>query len=245
MTSRHAAEDGVTGEGTARRLILWDIDGTLIKTGPVGEEVFVRALVRALGTPPSQRVQMSGKTDPQIILEYLALAAVADPDHWLSPILGHLEAETAQARPLFAERSRVLPGVLELLPALHADARFLQSVLTGNIRPNALVKLGAFGLERWLDLEVGAYGSDDHDRCGLVPIALARATRVREVSFEPEQVWVVGDSANDLACARAAGARCLLVATGRAGLDELSQLGATATLADLGDVDAVVRLLAE
>jgi phosphoglycolate phosphatase len=223
--------------------VLWDVDGTLLRAGDIAASVFDRALVEVLGSAPAGRVLMSGKTDPQIVLEYLALAGVADPEQHLNPILARIETELGSARHLIAERGRVLPGVARLLPRLHADPRVLQSVLTGNLAANALVKLSAFGLDRWLDMAVGAFGSDHADRCELVPIALERVERLRGRSFAPSDVWVVGDSANDLACARAVGARCLLVATGRPAREELDRLGADAVLADLSDVDAVLGLL--
>jgi phosphoglycolate phosphatase len=146
----------------------------------------------------------------------------------------------------------VRPGVPEVLAGLTGagasagagGGRVLQSVLTGNIAPNAVVKLAAFGLPKWLDLEIGAYGSDHADRTELVPVALERARRLRGVSLAPADVWVVGDTANDLACARAAGARCLLVGTGRVPVNELAQLGPDAVAADLSHVEAVVELLA-
>ena len=135
-----------------------------------------------------------------------------------------------------------LPGVTELLPRLARTAGVRQSVLTGNIAPNAVVKLSAFGLDQWLDLEVGAFGSDDADRNQLVPVALERVRRLRGDEVPAAQVWVVGDTANDLACAQAAGARCLLVATGRVAYDELAGLGADAVLPDLSDTDGVASL---
>jgi phosphoglycolate phosphatase len=226
-----------------RRLVLWDIDGTLIRAGRTGAVVFDRAIERALGTAPAARVSMSGKTDPQIVREYLALMEIDEHDHHLPLVLEHLEAELAAAAETLAADGRVLPGVVGILERLDCDPGVLQSVLTGNIAPNAVVKLTAFGLQRWLDLEVGAYGSDDADRRALVPIALERAGRLRGATFEPEGVWVIGDTANDLACARAGKARCLLVATGRASIDELRKLGADAVVEDLANVDGIVALL--
>jgi phosphoglycolate phosphatase-like HAD superfamily hydrolase len=226
-----------------RRLVLWDIDGTLIRAGEVGALVFDRALERVFGMAPATRVRMSGKTDPQIVREYLALMEIDNADQHLPAILGHLEAELAAAAEMLAADGEVLPGVREVLRALAEDPDVVQSVLTGNIAPNAAVKLSAFGLPRWLDMEVGAYGSDHADRSRLVPVALERARRLRGWSFSPEQVWVVGDTANDLACARAGGARCLLVGTGRSPASELAQLGADAVLDDLAEVDHVVELL--
>jgi phosphoglycolate phosphatase-like HAD superfamily hydrolase len=226
-----------------RRLLLWDIDGTLIRAGDIGALVFDRALLRVLGTAPEARVLMSGKTDPQIVREYLELMEVDDADHHLPSVLEHLEAELAAAADTISANGTVLPGVADLLRRLADEDGVLQSVLTGNIAPNAVVKLAAFGLQRWLDLEVGAYGSDHADRRELVPIARRRAAELRDATFTPEQIWVVGDSANDLACARAASVRCLLVATGRSTAAELAALGPDALVDDLTDVEGIFGLL--
>ena len=131
----------------------------------------------------------------------------------------------------------------EVLARLDATEDVHQTLLTGNTAANAAVKVTAFGLEEWLDLEIGAYGSDHADRRELVPIALERARRRRGLDVDAAHTWVVGDTANDLACARAGGARCLLVATGRSSFDELEALEPDAVLADLSDVDAAVRIL--
>jgi phosphoglycolate phosphatase-like HAD superfamily hydrolase len=226
-----------------QRLVLWDIDGTLIRAGETGAAVFDRALERALGIAPAARVSMGGKTDPQIVREYLAVMEIDEADHHVSLILDHLESELAAAAGTLASGGQVLPGVPAILTRLHATPGVLQSVLTGNIAPNAVVKLAAFGLEKWLDLEVGAYGSDDADRSALVPVALKRARDLRRACFAPREVWVIGDTANDLACARAGGARCLLVGTGRASMAELNLLGADAVVEDLSDGEAIVGLL--
>ncbi len=225
------------------RLVLWDIDGTLVRAGDVAAAVFDRALEAALGHAPAHRISMSGKTDPQIVMEYLELMGIASlqvvPD-----ILDHLALELAAAQHRLAAEGRVCTGVREVLAGLAADGRCAQSVLTGNIAANAALKLTAFGLERWLDLEAGAFGSDHADRRELVPIALARQRTLRARELAPEQVWVIGDTPNDLACARAGGVRCLLVATGRYRFDQLATLGADAVLADLGNTDDVLDVLA-
>jgi phosphoglycolate phosphatase len=225
------------------RLVLWDVDGTLIRAGAVGAQVFDRALARSVGPVPSARVSMGGKTDPQIVREYLELMELDDIDGRLPVILGHLEQELAGAVAALAADGFALPGVAELLARLARTPGLHQSVLTGNIAPNAIVKLSTFGLAQWLDLDVGAYGSDNADRTQLVPVALERLRRLRGVVVEPDEVWVVGDTANDLACARAGGARCLLVATGRVSLDDLVGCGPDGVMADLSDVDAVAALL--
>jgi len=225
----------------ARRLILWDIDGTLVRAGDVGGRVFEVALERVLGRRPQARVAMSGKTDPQIAREFLV--AMAEDDMTLLPlVLEHLERELAAAAEEIATLGAACHGAEAVVAALAAVPEVHQSVLTGNLAANALVKLAAFGLDRHLDLEGGAFGSDEEDRCLLVPVALGRQ-RERGRRFTPEETWIVGDSPRDLECARAGGAHCLLVGTGRYPLDELAPLGADHALADLGDLDEVLGIL--
>ena len=230
----------------AGRLVLWDVDGTLVRAGKVAGEAFAVAVEHAVGRHPGDHgVRMGGKTDPQIALEILAgmgLDARAAHGH-LPLVLGRLEAELAGAVDLIREAGHVLPGVEEVLERLHHDGDVVQSVLTGNTAANAATKLAAFGLDRWLDLEVGAFGSDHHDRRELVPVARDRVAELRGRRHEPNEVWVVGDTPHDLACARAADARCLLVGTGFTPLAELAALDADAVLPDLADVDEVVELL--
>jgi phosphoglycolate phosphatase-like HAD superfamily hydrolase len=220
---------------------LFDVDGTLVRAGPVGAAVFNRAIEAVLGEVPTERVRMSGKTDPQIVREYLALVESDDPAH-LPAVLAHLERELASAASQIAADGETCPGVPALLSALDDDKRLHLSVLTGNIAPNAVVKLAAFGLEKWLDLEAGAYGSDHEDRRALVPIALERLASLRGVRLTPAETWVIGDTPRDFECAEAGGAHSLLVATGGYGFEDLVPLGADATLPDLSDTSAVVGL---
>lgn len=226
-------------------VVLWDVDGTLLVGGPAGRDVFDLALERVLGrSVVGHGVAMSGKTDPQIAREIMGWAGVpaADCDGHLAATLTYLEAALAQLHDRLPAEGRVLPGVPQLLARLH-EAGVTQALLTGNIRPNAVVKVTAFGLDRWLDLDLGAYGSDHHDRRELVPLVLARLAAPAE-RVCADRVWVVGDTPLDLACAQAAGVRCLLVATGGYGVDELTGLGADKVLPDLADTDRVATLLA-
>lgn len=229
------------------RLVLWDVDGTLIQSKGIGAEVFDRAFEQVLGLAPTARIQervrLSGKTDPQIAREYLELMEIEDADRHLPLVLQLLEAELSAAADLLAANGAPLPGVPELLARLDAEEDVHQTLLTGNLLANAIVKVTAFGLQRWLDIEIGAYGSDHADRLELVPIALERARLIRGLTVAAEDTWVIGDTENDLACARAGGVRCLLVATGGTSAAELEALGPDALVADLSDTDCIVKLL--
>ncbi len=222
------------------------MDGTLLDAGGTTAESFDTAVEAVIGRHPGpHRVAMSGKTDPSIALEIMAFAGLDEHEarDCLPVVLERLEATLAAAAPSLRTRGRVLPGVEQILACGHATPSVVQSVLTGNIEANAGVKVRAFGLDRWLDLGVGAFGSDRSDREELVPLAVERARRLRGLACGPEDVWVVGDTPRDLACARAAGASCLLVGTGRFSVDELRRSGADHVMEDLSDVDAVWALL--
>jgi phosphoglycolate phosphatase len=228
-----------------QRLLLWDVDGTLVRAGDLGAAVFDVALETVLGVRPEARVRMSGKTDPQIVSEYLAALGVSETPEVVEAVLrgieGHLAAAAAEGE-LLAGGS-ACPGTGEVLRLLASDPRLASTLLTGNIAPNALVKVAAFGLDRWLDLSLGAYGSDEADRNLLVPVALRRLATERGIKLAPEDAWVIGDTPRDLECARVAGSRCLLVATGRYRFDELAALGPDAVLEDLTDAQGVTKLL--
>ena len=229
-----------------RRLVLWDVDGTLMRAGGAGREVFDVAIEKALGRLVEDHgVVMHGKTDPQIAREILTFADLEDHlvEEHLPAVLDHLERELAGAVERIRREGWVMPGAAEVVRRLHDEAHVLQSVLTGNLAANAVVKLGAVGLDEWLDLEVGAYGSDHHDRRELVPVALDKVRERRGLSFEPGDVWVVGDTPHDFECARAGGAHCLLVATGNCPRHELDGLGADVVLDDMSDVDRVLGVL--
>jgi phosphoglycolate phosphatase len=228
-----------------RRLLLWDIDGTLVRTGEVGAAIFDVALEAVVGRRPLFRVHMSGKTDPQIVGEYLSRMELPRTDEVVGAVLRVAEKELAAAarRGEVAAGGAACVGVGALLAVLARDDRVISTLLTGNIKPNALVKVAAFGLDGWFDPSLGAYGSDATDRNLLVPIALGRLAAEKGVLLDPAEAWVIGDTPRDLECARSGGVRCLLVASGRHRFDELARLGAEAVLPDLGDTDAVVELL--
>lgn len=229
-----------------RRLLLWDVDGTLVWTGPATREAFDRAVSGVLGRSVGDHgVSLGGKTDPQIAMEILAAAGVSDDDArgHLPDVLKAVEAELAAVADALVEHGTVLPGVADILERMAGRPEVVQTVLTGNTQVNGRLKVHLFGLDRFLDLDVGAYGSDDPDRRRLVPVALAKLQEHRGIQVDPADVWVIGDTALDLVCARAGGARCLLVATGRVPFEELAAAGADAAMPDLSQVEAVERVL--
>lgn len=225
------------------KLILWDIDGTLLASGGVAGEAMRAAMQRVYGelaiVPLSS---YAGKTDQQIILESFAELS---PDHLPSSLerftATYIE-ELEVRRSEFLARCRVLPGVAAALERLAAEP-VVQSVLTGNLRPIARIKLDLMGLARFLDLQAGAYGSDHHRRAELVPVAAARAERRYGRRFAGADVVVIGDTPNDIDCGRAAGARTVAVATGPFSPGELRAHAPDAVLADLSDTDAVLAAI--
>lgn len=231
-----------------RRVILWDVDGTLLSAGPIGRGAFFTGAADALGREVRDdgSVQMSGKTDPLIALEILATVGIegGEARRRLPDVLEGLTRRLTEGRDRIPGEGQLHAGVAEVLERLDAEPDVVQTVVSGNLEVNARIKVAAFGLERFLDMESGAYGSDDPDRDRLVPIALDRVRERYGHAPAPGEAWVVGDTARDLACARAAGARCLLVATGRIAFHDLEPLGADGVRTDLSDAEAVAALLA-
>ena len=233
--------------GPPRRVVLWDVDGTLVSAGAAGRDAFFDAISSVLGREAVDEgsVQMSGKTDPQIALEILASIAVEEPEarRHLPAVLRELEERVEGAMDAMRRTGRVMPGAEAVLRRLEGTPGVVQTVLSGNLRANARLKLAAFGLDRWVDFDLGAYGSDAEDRAALVPLVLDRVQARFGARPSAEHVWIVGDTPRDLAAARAGGVRCLLVATGRHPFDELRAAGPDALFEDLSDTDGVVSEL--
>ncbi|MGH7550475.1 MAG: HAD family hydrolase [Gemmatimonadota bacterium] len=196
------------------RLILFDIDGTLLHAGGAPRRAFRRALAECFGTEGAAASEdFSGKTDPQIVYELMTAAGFEDDhiaeriagvfEHYLGGLAAELEQETGH---------RLFPGVAELLPRLADDQRVVLGLVTGNVVQGARLKLAHFDL--WELFEVGAFGSDDRVRDRLPPIAVERARRRTGRAFEGEEVVIVGDTPADVRCARSSGALAVGVATG-------------------------------
>jgi phosphoglycolate phosphatase-like HAD superfamily hydrolase len=232
----------------AIRLILFDIDGTLLWTDGAGRRAIQRALLDEMGTAgPIEQYRFDGKTDPQIVHELLTLA-------------GHPEAEAEQriaavcrryvdllaaelAKP--AQTTRLLPGVRELLADLErheAAGRALVGLLTGNVEGGAALKLRSAGLDP-ARFAVGAFGSDSPRRPDLPAIAAERAARRTNRTFTGAEIVIVGDTPDDVVCGRPIGARTVAVATGFYDVAQLRAAGAAHVFEHLSDTGAVTSAL--
>jgi phosphoglycolate phosphatase len=230
-----------------RRLVLWDVDGTLVYYGGLGWEAFVDAFHAMMGRAPSGMeelaIQTAGRTDPEIALELLATQDVADGELRLAEFHTALEKALAAKAVAMRERGRALPGAAEALAALQRRPGVAQSLLTGNLQANAVLKLATVGLDRYVDFDIGAYGSDHRDRPELVAVARAKATARYGVELDPRATVVIGDTPLDVAAGQAGGARVVAVASGRYDLDTLTATGADVVLPDLRDTAAVLQAI--
>lgn len=224
-----------------RRLILFDIDGTLVSGGPA-KYAFEAAMVDVYGTLGAVAgVSFAGKTDPQIARELLTRAGfdreaidAGLPALW-ERYVSHLEDRLGDL-PM-----RVLPGVQELLAALAELEDVGLGLLTGNIMRGAELKLGSAGL--WEHFAIGGFGSDHEERDELPAVALERARIHWRVAIEAADAVVVGDTPRDVACGRAGGTRTVAVATGSYVAADLAGAGADHVLENLSSTAEVVTLL--
>ena len=224
------------------RLILFDIDGTLVLTGGAGGRAMARAFEDVFGFSNGLgAISMAGRTDAWIVSQMLAEHGIADAGPHLQRFhdvyVRHLATEVLKP----SAEKRVLPGVRVLLDTLAARDDVYVALLTGNYRRGAEIKLEHFDL--WRYFGAGAYGDDSHDRNGLLWTALANVDAVGGTRMRPSEVVIIGDTPLDVAVAVAGGARSLGVATGSYDVDTLLESGADAGLPDLSHLEAVLRAL--
>ena len=232
------------------RILLWDIDGTLIRSAKIGgyKEYTIPVLEEIFGTAGRLgEMEVSGMTDLQIVIEALRDAGVSQKE-----ILARAEVLvsrlTEEARKLTGNGAKffeLLPGVRETLEALAAHSRYESALVTGNIKPMAQLKMELMGLDHFFTLP-GAFGEESHNRRVLPARAAERIRKHLDMDLAPEQFIVIGDTPNDIDCARHFGARAVAVGTGRLiSNEEVLKHNPDKFLPDLSDVDLVLSTLAE
>ncbi|MDQ3418646.1 MAG: HAD hydrolase-like protein [Acidobacteriota bacterium] len=226
-----------------RKLVLFDIDGTLVLTGGAGLRAMNTALQEVFGHANGlDGIALAGRTDWAILSDAarrigrsLDGALLADLEQ---RYVTNLAEEIQQPG---TGRKQVLPGIPEILVELESREDVFVGLVTGNFEAGARVKLGHFDL--WRYFTCGAFGGDAADRNALVPFALERARACGLPDIADEHILVIGDTPHDITCAHAAGAIAVGVATGTSPVEELRAAGAEHVFEDLGDTAAFLRLL--
>ncbi|HEX6038526.1 HAD family hydrolase [Longimicrobium sp.] len=229
-----------------RRLVLFDIDGTLLSAGGAGARALRDALLEVFGeTGPIGAYSMGGRTDPQIVRELMtATGRTVDEiepryEELWALYLRNLRGEVARTE------IRTLPGVPALLDRVEAGGdSTLLALLTGNVQEGARMKVEAAGLG-FHRFRVGAYGSDHWERKELPAVAVRRARALTDLEFQGKEIVIIGDTPFDIACGEHLGVRTIAVATGGHPAEELAACGPDYLFEDLSDVDAVWRAIAD
>ena len=225
-------------------LLLWDVDHTLIENSGVSKAVYARAFQMMIGRAPEVQPGTDGRTDHEIVRNLFTANDVTytteDERSYQSALIDAM----GELHPRLMRDGFMLPGVPEVLEAVSQIPGIVQSVLTGNIRPNAEAKLRLLGdHSRVLDLDVGGYGSDDARRPRLVGAAQRKASQKYGVSFGPSSTVLVGDTERDVAAALEGGALIVAVATGVTSQELLRHAGANVVLPDLADASGFVAIV--
>lgn len=230
------------------RILLWDIDGTLIRSMRTGayKDYTIPVLEEIFGTAGRLAdMQVSGMTDLQIVFEALRDAGISQDDILARAevLVSRLTEEARRVTGNGAKFFELLPGVRETLEALAVHPRYQSALVTGNIKPMAQLKMELVGLEQFFTLP-GAFGDESHNRRDLPARAAERISKHFQIDLAPEQFIVIGDTPNDIDCAHHFGARAVAVGTGRT-FSEAEILACTpdALLPDLSDVELVLRTL--
>ena len=227
-------------------LVLWNIDLTLVDVARVTRAAYAEAFAKVIGKPLVQLPQMAGRSESEIFFDALALNDVdmsPASDGLVEPFSAELARAMHTRRDQLVTQGQLLPGAADALKAIRNDGTAVQSVLTGTSRANAVVKLTAFALDGFVDLEVGGYGDDAFPRGTLLQVIKQRAGAKYQVEFDEASTVYIADSVRDVAAAAIGGARSIAVATGRSSAAELREAGAQTVLPDLADTPGLLRLL--
>ncbi len=224
------------------RLVLFDIDGTLLSTGGAGRRAMKEALVEVYGTCGSaDGFPFGGKTDPQIVSELLLQEGLSEEFIQNNLSLFFTKYIQRLRQQLCRTQLKLYPGVKQLLSTLAETEGVFLGLLTGNIREGAWIKLRAFQLGRYF--QTGAYGDDSPDRYELPRIAVERASKQFKKEFQGRDVVIIGDTLHDIRCASSIGARTIAVATGWTPLTQLRKHKPDFLFPDFSDYQEVVKAI--
>jgi phosphoglycolate phosphatase len=223
-----------------KRLLLFDIDGTLIHSGGAGMEALKRALKERFAIEDDLHdIEIAGMTDSGIVLSILGKheipATTENVAAFLDSYVHFLSSELPQ------RKGKLLPGVLELLEKLKTRKNVILALLTGNVSRGAQLKLDHYGV--WHFFEFGAFADDHHDRNQLGSFARARAKEKHGREFSADEIDVIGDTPRDIACGKALGARTIAVATGSSSRQKLAEHKPDVLIDDFSDVDRLIDTL--
>jgi phosphoglycolate phosphatase-like HAD superfamily hydrolase len=224
-------------------LVLWDIDHTLIATRGVGSQVYAEAFRAVTGRDLDAMPPLAGGTEPVIFREALGLHGIANDSDLFSRFADAQARGYAEHADQLRQQGHALPGAADALRELAHQGDIVQSVLTGNTRPSAEIKLRAFDLDKYLNMEVGAYGTDAEARAGLVTIARQRAEAAYRTRFDQSSIVLIGDTPNDVEAALSSGTRIIAVATGSSSTADLTVAGAATVLQDLSHTRELVNAI--
>ena len=221
-----------------KRLLLFDIDGTLIDSGGAGVEALKDVLREQFGiTDGLSEVEIAGRTDTGIVRQILQKQNISLTKEKVSAFLD-LYAKFLRSE-LPRRNGRLLPGMEKLLPRLQVRPQNVLALLTGNIERGARLKLGHYGI--WDFFEFGAFGDDHHDRNELGAFAQQRAREKYAIDFLAGKIDVIGDTPHDIACGKAIGARTIAVATGSFSRAQLAEHEPDCIVDDFSEVDALIE----
>jgi phosphoglycolate phosphatase-like HAD superfamily hydrolase len=214
----------------------------------VTRAAYAEAFPAVTGLPLIKLPQMAGRSESEIFFDALALngadvSASGTAESLLEPFSAALAASLAARREDLVSQGQLLPGVPEALAAVAELDGVVQTVLTGSSKPGAMLKLRAFNLDRFVDFDIGGYGSEAYPKGTLLRVARQRAADKYGVTFDEQATVYVADSPRDVDAAKIGGARSLAVASGRASAAELREAGADAVLPDLTDTLGLAVLI--
>ncbi len=226
------------------RLVLWNIDLTLIDVSKVARDAIADAFRKVTGRPLAALPQLAGRSDTEIFFESLYLndvpAGAAEDADLLARYCHALEEAFARRQDDLAGQGRLLPGARDAVLAVAHLSGVVQTVLTGTIKPNAVRKLAAFGLDGVFDLEIGGYGSDAYPRGSLLLEVRRQASEKYGTPMDDVPAVYIADTVRDIEAAAIGDARCIAVASGRETTAELTAAGADVVLTDLTDSGEIV-----